>query len=79
MLSVARFRGRIKSSILRSQPLARLATVSVDLQPDAVPVGFEFDGQYFYVGGHNVAVTRKYQNVRMAIAKWHWLWMIYSE
>jgi len=49
---------------LQSQPLARLATVSVGLQPDAVPVGFEFDGQYFYVGGHNAAVTRKYQNVR---------------
>jgi hypothetical protein len=31
---------------LQSQPLARLATVSVDLQPDAVPVGFEFDGQW---------------------------------
>src|SRR5690242_859561 len=37
---------------LESQPLARLATVSADGQPDAVPVGFEFDGTDFYVSGH---------------------------
>ena len=36
---------------LKSQPLARLATVDADGQPDVVPVGFEFDGTYFYVGG----------------------------
>ena len=29
---------------LRSQPLARIATVDADGQPDAVPVVFEFDG-----------------------------------
>jgi pyridoxamine 5'-phosphate oxidase family protein len=29
---------------LRSQPLARLATLDRDGQPDVVPVGFEFDG-----------------------------------
>ena len=49
---------------LRSQPLARIATVALDGQPDAAPVGFEFDGEYFYVGGHNPAKTRKYNNVR---------------
>ncbi len=49
---------------LRSQPLARIATVSTDGQPDASPVGFEFDGQYFYVGGHNPVQTRKFKNVQ---------------
>ena len=49
---------------LKSQPLARVATVSPDGQPDAVPVGFEFDGQQFYVGGRNPSNTRKHRNVR---------------
>ncbi len=49
---------------LRSQPLARIATVAPDGQPDASPVGFEFDGTYFYVGGHDPANTRKFRNVR---------------
>lgn len=48
---------------LRSQPLARLATVSPDDQPDVVPVGFEFDGTHFYVGGADPARTRKFRNV----------------
>lgn len=49
---------------VRSQPLARIATVDADGQPDASPVGFEFDGTYFYVGGHgNVENTRKFRNV----------------
>ena len=49
---------------LKSQPLGRLATISSSGQPDAVPVGFEFDGLVFYVGGHNPENTRKYKNVR---------------
>ncbi len=49
---------------LQSQPLARIATVAPDGQPDASPVGVEFDGAYFYVGGHEVTSTRKYQNVQ---------------
>jgi pyridoxamine 5'-phosphate oxidase family protein len=48
---------------LRSQRLARLATVSADGQPDVVPVGFEFDGTYLYVGGHETLKTRKFRNV----------------
>jgi len=49
---------------LKSQPLARLATVSAQGQPDVSPVGFEYDGEYFYVGGHyQPAKTRKYRNV----------------
>ncbi|TCO24757.1 PPOX class F420-dependent enzyme/OxyR family protein [Kribbella steppae] len=49
---------------LKSQPLARLATVGPDGQPDVVPVGFEYDGTYFYVGGVDPANTRKVRNVR---------------
>jgi pyridoxamine 5'-phosphate oxidase family protein len=51
---------------LRSQPLARVATVSADGQPDVVPLAFEFDGKYFWVGGTGPAVanTRKFRNVR---------------
>jgi pyridoxamine 5'-phosphate oxidase family protein len=51
---------------LRSQPIARVATVSDDGQPDVVPLAFEFDGTYFWVGGTgpSVAGTRKFRNVR---------------
>jgi pyridoxamine 5'-phosphate oxidase family protein len=50
---------------LRSQSLARLATVAADGQPDVVPVAFEFDGTAFWVGGSGDAVlaTRKFRNV----------------
>jgi pyridoxamine 5'-phosphate oxidase family protein len=52
---------------LKSQRLARIATVSKDGQPDVVPVAFEFDGKHFYVGSHNQEIflkTRKYTSVR---------------
>jgi pyridoxamine 5'-phosphate oxidase family protein len=49
---------------LKSQYLARISTVSSeDLQPDVSPVGFDFDGEYFYIGGINLSKTRKYKNV----------------
>jgi pyridoxamine 5'-phosphate oxidase family protein len=49
---------------LRSQHLARISTVSPeDLQPDVSPVGFDFDGKYFYVSGMNLLKTRKYKNI----------------
>jgi pyridoxamine 5'-phosphate oxidase family protein len=46
------------------QRLARIATVSADGQPDVAPVGFEFDGRAFYVGGVRMAATLKYRNAR---------------
>ena len=49
---------------LKSQPLARIATVGPDGQPDVVPVGFEYDGTHFYVGGMDPGKTRKVLNVR---------------
>ncbi len=52
---------------LKSQRLARIATVSSKGQPDVVPVAFEFDGKYFYVGSHSQDIfhrTLKYKNVK---------------
>ena len=54
---------------LRSQRLARLATVAPDGQPDVVPVGFEFDGRYLYVGGLAPARTRKFRNLQAGNTK----------
>jgi len=50
---------------LRAQPLARVATVGPDGQPDVVPLAFEFDGTFFWVGGsgRTVLETRKFRNV----------------
>jgi len=50
---------------LKSQRLARLATVSRDGKPDVAPVGFDFDGKFFYVGGVELARTRKFKNVQV--------------
>jgi pyridoxamine 5'-phosphate oxidase family protein len=32
-------------------------------QPDVVPVGFDFDGEYFYVSGKNILKSTKYKKV----------------
>ncbi|WP_420751466.1 PPOX class F420-dependent oxidoreductase [Rhodococcus sp. O3] len=50
---------------LQSQPLARFSTVGPDGQPDVVPVAFELDGPYVWVGGVGEAVlgTRKFRNI----------------
>jgi pyridoxamine 5'-phosphate oxidase family protein len=52
---------------LKSQRLARIATVSKEDQPEVVPVAFEFDGKYFYIGSHSQDIflrTRKYKSVK---------------
>jgi pyridoxamine 5'-phosphate oxidase family protein len=49
---------------IKSQRLARIATVSKKSQPDVAPVSFEFDGELFYVGGVNNLATMKYRNVK---------------
>ncbi len=56
--------GENETAFSQSQPLARLSTVSIGQQPDVVPVGFEFDGRYFHVGGRDIETTRKYRNVQ---------------
>ena len=54
---------------LKSQRLARIATTATltqeekSIQPDVVPVGFDFDGEYLYVGGMNLIKSTKYRNV----------------
>ncbi len=54
---------------IRSQPLVRVATVSSDGQPDVTPVGYEFDGTHFYIGGYNPTNTRRSRNVRTGNTK----------
>lgn len=54
---------------MSSQPLARIATVGADGQPDVVPVGFEFDGTYINIGGYQPATTRRHHNVLAGNAK----------
>jgi pyridoxamine 5'-phosphate oxidase family protein len=55
-----------EGAYLRSQPLARVATLCADEQPDVVPLAFEFDGTGFWVGGTGEPVlrTRKFRNLR---------------
>lgn len=49
---------------LESQPLARLATVSPDGQPDVMPVAVELTDGYLWVGGPDVVTrTRKFRNL----------------
>ena len=52
-----------EKAYLQGQRLARIATVSSDLQPDVAPVGFKFEEGRFYVGGFDLYRTRKYKNV----------------
>jgi pyridoxamine 5'-phosphate oxidase family protein len=58
--------GADEMEFLRSHGIARLATLGEADQPDVVPVAFEFDGAYFWVGGSGESVlrTRKVSNVR---------------
>jgi len=50
-------------AFMAAQPLARIATVDDEGQPDVVPVGFEFDGTYIKIGGYQPANTRRHHNV----------------
>ena len=58
-----------EAEYLRSQRLARIGTAAASstggsIQPDVVPVGFDFDGDYFYVSGMNLIKSTKYKNVQ---------------
>jgi pyridoxamine 5'-phosphate oxidase family protein len=54
---------------IKSQRLARIATTPTpaspdgNSQPDVAPVGFDFDGGYFYIGGMNILKSTKYKNI----------------
>jgi pyridoxamine 5'-phosphate oxidase family protein len=54
----------LERAYLRSQRLARIATVSPTVQPDVAPVAYEFDGTHLYVGGLSMTRTLKYRNAR---------------
>ena len=60
-----------ETAYLGSQRLARIATEAIALsssegfiQSDVVPVGFDFDGEYFYVSEINLLKSTKYKNVQ---------------
>jgi pyridoxamine 5'-phosphate oxidase family protein len=51
---------------LKTQRLARVATASTRGVPEVSPVGFEFDGKYFWIGSHSQEIfptTRRYRNI----------------
>ncbi len=53
-----------EADYLKTQRLARIATVSPKGQPEVSPVGFEWDGKYFYVGTHDPAFFPSTQRVK---------------
>jgi hypothetical protein len=61
-------------SYLKRQPLARIATVSKEFQPDVATVEYEFDGEYFYVGELRLGATLKYSEKpcrRLLVMRWY--------
>lgn len=42
---------------------AHLSTIAPDGQPDVVAVGYEFDGEFIWIGGNQMERTRKYKNI----------------
>ena len=52
-----------ETEYLKSQRLARIGTATKDGVPDVAPVGFDFDGKFFYVSGFDITRTHKYKNV----------------
>ena len=52
---------------LKSQLLARVATATAKGKPNVAPVGFEFDGKYFYIGSvtqKTLRSTPRYLNIK---------------
>jgi len=57
---------------LKTQRLARVATVSPKGQPEVSPVAFEFDGTYFWIGSHDQSFffkNQRYRNITRGNAK----------
>ena len=55
-----------ETNYLKTQRLARMATASKKGTPEVSPVGFEFDGKYFWIGTHDQTMfskTRRYRNI----------------
>jgi pyridoxamine 5'-phosphate oxidase family protein len=56
-----------EKKFLKSQFLARFATSSPSGKPNVAPVGFEFDGNYFYFGSIKQEILRstpRYRNIQ---------------
>jgi pyridoxamine 5'-phosphate oxidase family protein len=52
---------------LKTQRIARVATVSLSGEPEVSPVAFEYDGKYFFIGSHDQSIffqTRRYKNIK---------------
>ena len=61
-----------ETDYLKTQRLARLASVSPKGQPEVSPVGFEWDGKYFYIGTHDPSffpMTQRYKNISRGNAR----------
>ncbi len=61
-----------ETNYLKSQRLARIASASVKGTPEVSPVGFEFDGKYFWIGSHSQEIfftTRRYRNITSGNSK----------
>lgn len=61
-----------ETQYLKSQRLARIATATLQGEPEVSPVAFEFDGKYFYVGSHDQSIffrTRRYKNIKSGNTK----------
>ena len=52
-----------ETSYVKSQRLARIGTVTASGQPDVSPVGYDFDGEFFYVGDGENQNSRKFRNI----------------
>jgi pyridoxamine 5'-phosphate oxidase family protein len=52
-----------EAEFLAQSRLGRIATSFSD-QPHVVPVGYEFDGKYFYFGGWNLEKSTKFRDIR---------------
>lgn len=52
-----------EAEFLADNFLGRLATVSPDMQPHVVPVGYRFDGSGVTFGGWNLERSLKYRNL----------------
>lgn len=58
---------RSRNKLHKISETLRIATTSRKGQPDVVPVTFEFDGMYFWIGSGNQDMhlrTHKYLNVK---------------
>jgi pyridoxamine 5'-phosphate oxidase family protein len=53
-----------EAKYLKESRLARLATVSPSGQPHVVPIGFEFDGEFFHFGGYHITKSLKFRNIQ---------------